>query len=268
MLDYAVAFIIGNVWSICFLCAGLYNFYFRKEYKPIIHMSLVLAGTYGLTQIIYSQFIVPQENLYAIFYLYWASACGFVALCLAADHHIKGYVFHWPIKLAIALLLIELFLSICMHIDRNIVALNGSMKPNAQLEDAWWLWTIRNVVVNLDNVFILFSVLIPFRAFRSGRDVYKTEFTCMQMEKAFKRIRILEDIIFIMPTGINKAQAYQCIESAKYLLEQWGLEGENRRHLYSANVLCDRARALALYCDDALEAKLNNESANAIKVDY
>ncbi|UAA38033.1 hypothetical protein KIH87_15245 [Paraneptunicella aestuarii] len=268
MIDYAVAFIIGNVWAICFLVAGLYNFYFRKEYKPVLHMSLVLACTFAVSKVIYSQFILPQEHLLSIYYLYWAAACGFIILCLVVDHHIQGFVFHWPAKLAISLLLIEIVLHLSLHIDRNIVALNSALQPNRELESAWWLWTVRSIFVNLDNAVILMSVLLPFKAFRSELDIYKTEYSSVQMDKVFKRIHMLEDIIFIMPDGNNKTDAYQCIESARFLLEQWGIGGEERRHLYSANVLCDRARTLALYVGGKLERKLNDGKDDVVDVDY
>ncbi len=266
MIDYTVGFLIDNIWSVCFLIAAFYNFYFRREYKPIIHMSLILSGIFGLSRIVYLQIILPQENLFEIYYLYWAGTIFLVSAWLVIDHHIKGFAFHWPIKMAIGLLLIEVVLHLAVHIDRNIVALNGSLSPNQNLDNGWWLWAVRNVFISLDNMLILASVLLPFKAFHSKDDIYKTRFSGMQMEKAFKRVDMLEDIIYIMPNGINKAHASQCLESARLLLTQWGGGGEDRSHLYCANVLCDRARVLALYVGNELETKLKNEADAIVKI--
>lgn len=267
MVDYAFGFIADNIWVICFLSAGLYNLYLRKEYRPIIHLSLVLAATYSLTKIFYSQVVVPQDNIVEVYYLYWAGASVFIAATIAIDHQIKNYAFHWPAKLAITLLLVEALLHVAVHIDRNIVSLNSSALPNNHIDNAWWLWGLRNFLLVVDNFFILASLVFPFKAFRSVDDIYKHKFGSSEMQRAFKRVDLLEKIIYIMPNSLKKAHAYQCVQSARFLLEQWGSKGEDRQHLYSANTLCDRARYLAFTSDEIPVEKLE-ELDGVPKVDY
>ena len=249
MIDYALGFIADNVWILCFLAAGLYNAYVRKDYKPIFHLSIVLAVSFSVVKIVYSKFILPLENLYEIYYLYWAASSIFIAIAISTDHQIRGYSFHWPIKLAISLLLLEMLLNVLVHVDRNVMALNGAAKPNLNLDNAWWLWSLRNYLLNLDNFFIILSLVFPYKAFRNAQNIYKHQFSSIQMDRTFKRIELLEDAIYTMPAGLRKTHAHQCITSARFLLEQWGLKGEDRQHLYCANILCDRARHLAFYTE-------------------
>lgn len=267
MVDYALGFIADNVWILCFLAAALYNIYTRPDYKPMIYLSSVLAVAYSLTKIAYSQFVLPSESLLDIYYLYWGGATIFIAALIIVGHQIKGFSFQWPAKLAVSILLFEFLLHVAVHVDRDIMALNGASTPNAGLSDAWWLWSFRNSVLVIDNFIILASLVFPYKAFKSRDDIYTSEFSSIQMDRAFKRIELLEDVVYTMPAGLKKTHAYQCVESARFLLEQWDSQGEDRRHLYSANTLCDRARYLAFTSDDVAMEKL--EELNGVpKVDY
>jgi len=267
MADYSLGFILDNIWIICFLTAGLYNVYFRREYKPIIHLSFVIAGALGVSKIVYTQIILPEPNLREIYYLYWAGASLLTVGIVSIDHQIKGYAFHWPVKLAISLFLIEILLNLAVHLDRNVVALNGMLSPNQNLENAWWLWGVRNTFLYLDNLLIIASLVFPYKAFKGVDDIYKHKYGSSEMDRAFKRVELLENIMHIMPNSLKKAHAYQCVESARFLLEQWDSQGEDRRHLYSANTLCDRARYLAFTSDDVSMEKLE-EFDGVPKVDY
>ncbi|UAA39628.1 hypothetical protein KIH87_04520 [Paraneptunicella aestuarii] len=267
MFDYAVGFVIDNVWVLVYLIAGFYGFYTKRLYRPFLHTIFTLAITFGLSRIIYSQFLLPLDNLYQFYYLYWAAACGAIVLILAIDHHLSGFVYHWPLKLTMGLLLIAMSLHIAVHIDRNIVALNGALEPNLHLKDAWWLWAVRNIFVSLDNVLILASLLFPYKAFRSSEDIYRIPVSVMQMDKVCDRVESLEKMLMTMPNGLNKAHAFQCVNSARTLLNLWGSGGEDRSHIYSANLLCDRARDLAIYTEKALEKRLKAESEGRVKLD-
>ena len=114
---------------------------------------------------------------------------------------------------------------------------------------------------------IVTSIVFPYKAFRNLDDIYKSRFGNAQMERTFKRVDLLEKIIYIMPNSLKKAHAYQCVQSARFLLEQWGSKGEDRQHLYSANTLCDRARYLAFTSDEIPVEKLE-EQDGVPKVDY
>lgn len=267
MVDYALGFIADNVWILCFLTAALYNIYIRSDYKPIIYLSLILAVAYSLTKIAYSQFVLPTEHLLDIYYLYWGGATIFMAALIVAGHQVKGFSFQWPAKLAVSILLFEFLLHVAVHVDRNIMALNGASTPNAGLSDAWWLWSFRNSVLVIDNFIILASLVFPYKAFKSRDDIYTSEFSSLQMDRAFKRIELLEDVVYTMPAGLRKTHAHQCVNSARFLLEQWGPKGEDRQHLYCANVLCDRARFLA-FSSDSAAIKQIQELEGVAKVDY
>jgi len=245
MIDFAIGFILDNIWIVCFLAAGLYNIYLKKDYKPIIHISLIIAGVFGFSKLVYTNLILPQENLVEIYYLFWAGVSAFLAIIITLDHQVRSYAFHWPAKLTIFLFVFECFLNIAVHIDRNIFALNGAMVPNVSKQDAWFLWGIRNFFLNFDNALILLSLFFPYKAFKRHQ-VYTSQGDSVFMDDTFKRLEIIEDMVFAMPDSFRKKNACQCLVSARFLLEQWNENGEDRQHIYCANILCNEARSLAL----------------------
>lgn len=265
MLDYAIGFILGNIWSLCFLALAIYCYFYRQENKSMLQFALIFAGAYGLSQIVYAQFILPQKNVVEIYYLYWAGATSIVVASLYINHKFKGFHFYWPIKIAITLLLIEVLLNIALHIDRNIIALNGNMVPNNPYDNEWWLWGVRNMMINFDNIIILIAALFPLKTFQSDNSSFKHSNSSTQMDEAFKRIKILKDMVYVMPDGIQKSLAQQCITTAEFLLSQWNGEGEDRQHLYCANLLCDRARTLSLYVSDKVPEKLAQDEKRLVQ---
>lgn len=161
MLDLAVSFFFSNIWTIAFLSVAIYNYLCRPEHKPIIHAAFLTAVIFALSHIIYAQWISKLPNAAAIHYLYLASSAAVLACAIYVNNKMRGFVFHWPIKLAIALMTIEVVLDVLLHIDRNVLALNGSHSPNFAREQIWWLWTFRVIVFNINNIVILIGFCLP-----------------------------------------------------------------------------------------------------------
>ncbi|UAA38662.1 hypothetical protein KIH87_18695 [Paraneptunicella aestuarii] len=246
MLDYAIGFIIGNVWAIAFLLVAVYNFYFRKDHKPTFFLCLVMAGSLGISQTIYTNWILPQDNLVSIYYLYWAAVSCAIALTLFLSTKFGARILLWPLSFAIGLHLIEVLFNIAMHIDRNVIALNQALSVNNDIKSAWWLWNVRDMFILSTNFLVIAASILPLDIFSRVSQRFERRYSCEQMTKVFKRIKSLRQLVNVMPDGIDKSNAEQCLDSAELLLTQWDDEGEDRSHIYSANMLCDRARALAL----------------------
>lgn len=246
MIGYAIGFIIGNVWAIAFMLAAVYNFYFRNEQKPIFYLALLMAGSLGVSQYVYSNWLLFQNDLVEIYYLYWAMASCCIVFAMFVTTKLCRHVFLWPISLAMCLHLMEVVLNITVHIDRNIVALNSSLVANTDLSQSWWLWGVRNSLINFNNVLILATTVVPLSLFSNTAQKFSRYYSSAYMEQSFRRIKTLRELVWVMPDGITKDNAWQCLESAELLLMQWNGNGEDRSHVYCANLLCDRARVLAL----------------------
>lgn len=245
MVDVAVGFVIDQAWTIIFLITALYNRFLRKECHEAFHLSLVMACGIAISQQVYIHWIFTFEYLIEIYYLYWAFISCLMALILSLLIKFNKYIFDWPIKIAVGLLLLEILLNLLVHVDRNFFALNSSNTPNISGDDSWWLWSLRNLTLNTNNVLILISSVIPMNPISkllisihwSKGDIY--------YQRTLRQIRQLRCAVENMPSGIEKEQAKRCLESALLLLAQWeGMEIE-KSHLFCANLLCNRARAIA-----------------------
>lgn len=251
MLDYAIGFIIGNVWAIAFLVVAVYNFYFRKDHKPTFFLCLVMTFSLGVSQLMYVNWILPQHNLLSIYYLYWAGVSCVIALILFVTTKLHSFNLLWPLSFAIGLHLMEVLFNLAMHIDRNVVALNQAPIANNDIKNAWWLWNVRDTFILSTNFLIIAASTLPLDMFSRVSQHFERRYSSQQMTKAFQRVKSLQQLVNVMPYGINKSNAEQCLESAELLLMQWNGSGEDRSHVYCANLLCDRARVLALSSENA-----------------
>lgn len=161
MLGLAVSFFFSNIWTIAFLSVAIYNYRYRPEHKSIIHAALLTATTFAISHIIYAQWISQLSNTASVHYLYLAGSAALLACAIYINNRIRGFTLHWPVKLAIALMCFEVILDLLLHIDRNVLALNGSRSPNYAREQIWWLWILRVVVFNINNIIILVSFCLP-----------------------------------------------------------------------------------------------------------
>ncbi|UAA39311.1 hypothetical protein KIH87_02805 [Paraneptunicella aestuarii] len=267
MLDYAIGFIVNNIWIWLFAIAAVYNYWSRPDHTPAFDMAVIFSAIFAISHIVYVQWILSFEKLDKVYYLYWACISGLAALALFVSQRIRKNIIHWPIGLAISLSLIEVLFNLAVHLDRNVVALNGALSPNNSIESAWWLWDVRNIVLNSNNFIVLACLFLPFSLFSRQTPIDKFFSSDSLMDKAFSRISKLEDLVIVMPEGLQKQHAWQCLVSAEFLLMQWEGDGEDRSHLYSANILCDRARILALCNDEAIDIELYKYSEDRIKIE-
>lgn len=174
MLDLAVSFFFSNIWTIAFLSVAIYNHLCRPGHKPIIHAALLTAAIFAISHIIYAQWISHLADTASIHYLYLAGSASLLASAIYVNNRMRGFVLYWPVKLAIALMCVEVVLDLLLHVDRNVVALNGSQAPNYAREQIWWLWTFRVIVFNINNVVILVSFCLPISLLATKQNRSKT----------------------------------------------------------------------------------------------
>jgi len=285
MLDLAIAFVISNVWTIGFLIAAIYNYCYRPEHKPITHFALFASVIFAFAHITYSQWLAYLYEPVKVHYLYLAISTLVLTLLAYFYNKIRGFVFHWQIKLAIGLLLLELALTLMVHVDRNVVALNASTAINYGRDKAWWLWDIRTILSHLNNVIILTSLFLPVGLFTRSNlspdeqdiaftgnyahadnvvpiaphqfenqvrlttcDGFRTltsETYIKEVDQAYNRVEAIQDLIRAMPEGKSKTTALQFAFTASELITEQ--DQSKVDYIQSITLLCDRARDLALY---------------------
>lgn len=285
MLDLAIAFVISNVWTIGFLTAAVYNYCFRPEHKPITHFALFASVIFAFAHITYSQWLAYLYEPIKIHYIYLAVSTLVLITLAFVYNKMRGFVFHWQIKLAIGLLLLELLLTIMVHIDRNLIAINSGIGVNYERDKAWWLWDIRTILSHLNNVIILTSLFLPVGLFTKTEDEkddsnvdFQKDYsdienvvpfassqpqdqvklsTCngfrtlssdkyiKEVDSAYNRVEAIQDLIRAMPDGKNKATALQFAYTASELITEH--DQSKVDYIQSITLLCDRARDLALY---------------------
>ena len=96
---------------------------------------------------------LPLQEQIAIHYLYYAAAAGILAVGL---FFINRQKMRMIMALTIGLLAIEVLLGYLVHIDRNVIALNGAIAPNTAGNSGWLLWDLITFV----SIFSTFTVIL------------------------------------------------------------------------------------------------------------
>lgn len=291
MLELAIAFIASNIWTIGFLIAAIYNHFLRPEHKSITHMALLTVFIFAIAHITYSQWVSQASEPVKIHYIYLASSAIFLASALFVHNKTAGFVFYWPIKMAIGLMLFEAFLTLLVHVDRNIIALNFNSHPNFNRDHNWWLWTLRTSVSHINNILILISLFLPLSLLSKNKipsivaleqpkqssivqlsthNGYRTipvDLYIQEIDQAYNRVEAIQDLVNAMPEGEAKEKANQYSYTASELITRQ--DQSKIDHMHSINLLCNKARDCALYIDhlcptEKLSVSKKNRTASLI----
>ncbi|UAA37727.1 hypothetical protein KIH87_13545 [Paraneptunicella aestuarii] len=64
-------------------------------------------------------------------------------------------------SITIGLLVVEALLGYAVHIDRNVVALNGATMPNMSLSASWFLWDMRDYLSQFTTFTVFLALTLP-----------------------------------------------------------------------------------------------------------
>lgn len=287
MLDLAIAFVASNIWTIGFLVAAIYNHFLRPEHKPITQMAMLTALIFAVAHIAYTQWVALAPHPTEVHYLYLASSALILAIALYFHNKSQGFIFYWPLKLAIGLMLLEVVLTLLVHVDRNIFALNGESQPNFFREASWWLWEIRTTLSHVNNVVILASLFLPVSLLSKLKNLNDDDTTnaevdtrsnnvielnqpkplrmvqlstlngyrnipadiyIKEVDQAYSRVEAIQDLIDAMSEGEAKETAKQFAYTASELITRH--DQSKVDYLHSIHLLCNKARDCALYMTD------------------
>lgn len=138
--------------------ATLYNHF--KSHRSLFITSAIVLFVYAATHLgntLWLSSLSPKELL-ETHYLYFAASSGILALCLFLINRKKLRVI---ISITIVLLAVEALLGYAVHIDRNVVALNGVAVPNSSFSASWLLWDMRNYLSQFTTLTVLLALTLP-----------------------------------------------------------------------------------------------------------
>jgi hypothetical protein len=222
MLSLATAFIINNIWTLLLGVAFIFNAIQRKDIKPIYYTSLILVMGFAIPAMIYAQKIVNISPLLSVYYLYWAAVNACIVLAIVLTIKLNRWPMYTIIKLLLVCLSIDVAFNLLLHIDRNIMALNGNAVPNMGKENVWELWVLRNTFSSVSNFIMLIGVTLPLTSrLKGAKDVFKQLLNVIDIRqyraenRTELRIEIIESII---KQSANQNDSKQYLDAAKELM--------------------------------------------------
>ena len=159
-------FNLSLIWVVVLLSATLLNYIKSKQklfisgvFVSFMYAAVHIANTLWLREI-------PLKEVLGIHYLFFAGASLVTAVGLFLINKDKPRVM---INITIVLLIIEAMLGYAVHLDRNILALNGAVEPNMLGASKWWLWDLR-FYVSFANTFTVFLAITLPRTYQVKTD--------------------------------------------------------------------------------------------------
>ncbi len=165
-MSISLAFALSLLWILLLIGACVLNY--TKSRDNLYRSSLFVLFMYAATHFINSTWLIPLPSveLVKVHYLFFAAIQGIIAAGLFYLNRKKLTVM---MGLTVFLFALEALLTYAVHVDRNVMALNGAAEPNMLKQQAWFLWDIKNIISTISSFTVLVAVVL-------GK-VYKLETT-------------------------------------------------------------------------------------------
>lgn len=179
--------VVSLVYIALLFGATLYN-HFKSQQDLFISSAFALfmyaAGHLGNTLWLST---LPYEKLLSTHYLYFAAMQALLAFGLFLINRKKLRVI---MSITIVLLVVEVLLGYAVHIDRNVMALNGAAVPNASGESGWFLWDAISIISQVTTLTVLLALTLPkiyqVKTGGSAAKAYKEQEEVSQYSSLFK----------------------------------------------------------------------------------
>lgn len=163
---------IASLLSIAvFFVTTMYNHIKRRRdlfinsaFVLFIYVAFHLGSTLWLSSLSF-------EEVLPVHYLYYAAGSGILALGLFIINREK---LRMIMIITISLLALETLIGYAVHIDRNVVALNGAAMPNIEGATMWFLWDIRDFLSELTTFTVFLAVALP-NIYQVSKDTDNTD---------------------------------------------------------------------------------------------
>ncbi|UAA38349.1 hypothetical protein KIH87_16930 [Paraneptunicella aestuarii] len=214
-MSLSVMVIVSLLYIALLFLATMYNHY--KGHKDLFISSVFALLMYAaghLGNMLWLSTLSPDELL-KTHYLYFAAMQAILATGLFIINRHKLRVI---MSITIALLVVEVLLGYAVHIDRNVIALNGAEAANMSLATSWFLWDMRDYLSQFTTFTVLLALTLP-KIYQVKNDDNTVSFSILEAVEAY-----LEK--FSPDSKLRrKAQAY-LYYSAQGLCETTGSEAD------------------------------------------
>ncbi|MCY7297212.1 hypothetical protein [Alteromonas sp. a30] len=157
-MSLSVMVIISLIYIGLLFVATMYNH--QKGEKDLFISSAFALFVYAATHLGNTLWLssLPASELLSTHYLYYAAVSAALAVGLFLINREKMRVI---MSITIGLLALEVLLGYAVHIDRNVVALNGLATANASLSNSWLLWDLRDGISQFTTLTVLLALTLP-----------------------------------------------------------------------------------------------------------
>lgn len=157
-MSVSFAFNITLLWMLFLFAATIFNYI--KSSKDMFFSSAFILAMYGVGHLSNSLWLMslPLNELLNTHYLFYA---GMQLMLAAGLFFINRHRLRVIMIVTVVLLGVEALLGYAVHIDRNVLALNGAEVPNTQGIAAWWLWDMRDMLSQITNFTLFLAITLP-----------------------------------------------------------------------------------------------------------
>ena len=156
-MSISLAFALSLLWVLLLVGACALNY--TKSRDNLYRSSLFVLFMYAAGHVIYSMWLMPMYSaeLVKVHYLFSAAMQGIVAFGLFFINRKKLTLM---MGLTVFLFALETLLTYAVHVDRNVMALNGAAEPNMLKQQAWLLWDMRSITSTVSSFTVLIAVVL------------------------------------------------------------------------------------------------------------
>ena len=157
-MSVSLAMSLSLIYVAILFAVTFYNY--QKRQQTAFISSLFALGMFVIAHLGNSLWLMSLsvEETLATHYLFFA---GVQAVIAGGLFYINRKEMRVIVFITIILLVVEAMLGYAVHIDRNIIALNGMASPNASLEASWFLWELRNWISQITSTAVLLALTLP-----------------------------------------------------------------------------------------------------------
>ncbi|UAA37843.1 hypothetical protein KIH87_14205 [Paraneptunicella aestuarii] len=150
--------IVSLLYIVLLFAATMYNH--KKEEKDLFISSAFALFIYATCHLGNTLWVsaLPRNEILGTHYLYFAAFQALLATGLFLINREKMRVI---MSITIWLLVVEALLGYAVHLDRNVVALNGAATPNMSISASWLLWDLRNWISQFNTFTVLLALTLP-----------------------------------------------------------------------------------------------------------
>lgn len=185
-MSLSVMVVVSLVYIALLFGATMHNH--LKKQQDLFISSVFALGMYAIGHLGSMLWLskLSGKELLEVHYLYFAAFQIALAAGLFLINRKKLRVM---MSITIVLLVAEALLGYAVHIDRNVIALNGASNPNGSISESWLLWDLITVISQLTTFTVLLALTLP-RIFQVKTEnaavAYKEQEKVKQYSNLFK----------------------------------------------------------------------------------